>query len=91
MLSQFDKVYKSCPDDLIQAKLFARIAVAFHPLNPSNCIQHRDVSYCLLAKDLGATQNKLHAVIAARADEKAAAVSSVLLEVTSRRESRLGV
>jgi hypothetical protein len=86
---EFSEFFKTCPEDLIGAGLFARIAVAFHP-----SVQHRAVSYCLLAKDLGASRNKLRTVIAARADEKAAAVTVVaarrassVLAMTSRRQS----
>jgi hypothetical protein len=65
---EFEEVSQSTPDDLIQAGLYLRrglqIAVEF-----KSSPQHREVSYCMLAKDLGATKSKRRAVVAARAEQ----------------------
>jgi len=86
---EFGLFFQTTPQELIAGGLYAKIAVAFQPG------AHRDVSYCLLAKDLGATRNRLGEVLATKIEQRsqearqrvvAAAQPVVLL---SRRSSSL--
>ena len=48
---EFARFFQTTPQDLIQDKLYSRIAVACNPA------EYRLVSYCLLAKELGAIRS----------------------------------
>ena len=73
------------PQELINGGLYSTIAVAFHPG------VHRDVSYCLLAKNLGARRAKnLKQAVVARVEQGGHAAQKRAASVAqlSRRSSR---
>ena len=59
----FSTFFQTTPHDLISGGLYARIAVAFQSG------QHRKVSYCLLAKELGATRHRLREMLGGPKEE----------------------
>ena len=83
---EFGLFFKTTPRELIDADLYGKIAVAMHP-GP-----HRAVSYCLLAKELGARRSTTRQVLAARIKDRAittaqAAVMSVRGSKPTRSDS----
>ena len=60
---EFSEFFKTTPQDLVSGGLYSKIAVAFQPG------AHRDVSYCLLAKDLGARRQAFGQVTAMRIEQ----------------------
>jgi hypothetical protein len=65
---EFNEFFRSTPSDLVTGGLYSRIAVAFHPG------QHRLVSYCLLAKDLGGVRSRFREVLAMRVENNSKAI-----------------
>lgn len=75
---EFGTLFQTTPQDLIAGGLYARIAVAFHTG------QHRAVSLCLFARELGAVRYRIKDAFKSRGDVDAAKLHTGLSQVFSR-------